>query len=130
MEWRWRSGPIGILLPLCLMLGACADIRGAPVSLSPPATADNAASITLAQDVQVDLSSGYHRVLREGTTWQPVGSIAQGEVYRPLNTVFSVEGTNVHEAYLVLSQRTLVGYYLPVEGTFVPQKVPIDVSVR
>ena len=35
---------------------------------------------------------------------------------------FTVEGANVHEAYLVLSGNVLVGFFLPVEGAFVDAK--------
>jgi hypothetical protein len=59
-----------------------------------------------------------------------VGHIQQGDVYRPRDTVFSVEGTNVHEAYLVLSGEKLVGYYLPAEHSYVTQSRPIDVPTQ
>jgi hypothetical protein len=59
------------------------------------------------------------RTLRSGSRWTLVGGIAQGLVYRPDGGVLTVEGANVHEAYLVVSGTELVGFYLPVEKAFV-----------
>lgn len=52
----------------------------------------------MARDIEIQLSTGYRRTLRQGTVWMAAGRIAEGEVYKPRDTVFSVEGTNVHEA--------------------------------
>lgn len=76
----------------------------------------------MVDNVHIKLSTGYDRTLRRGTVWLNVGSVAAGDVYRPRDTVFSLEGTNVHEAYLVLSDGRLVGYFLPAENSFVPQR--------
>ena len=63
---------------------------------------------------------GYRRTIREGSVWTRVGRVSQGEVYKPTNQVFVVEGTHVHEAYLVLDDNQVVGFYLPVERAFAP----------
>jgi hypothetical protein len=120
---------LAITLASCLLL-ACVDIRGASTSLSPPAEGTGTPSITVARDVQITLSTGYHRTLRQGTVWLAAGVIPEGSVYKPRDTVFSVEGTNVHEAYLVVSGGKLVGYYLPAEGSYVSQSQPIDIPIQ
>jgi hypothetical protein len=44
----------------------------------------------------------------------------QGNVYRTRDQVVTVEGSHIHEAYIVVTERSLVGFYLPVERTFSP----------
>ena len=77
-------------------------------------------SFLLDHDLDVDLPFGYRRVLRKGTRWTHVGSIAQGDVYTSNDQVLTVEASNVHEAYIVVSSANLVGFYLPVERTYSP----------
>lgn len=69
---------------------------------------------------------GYDRVLSKNSKWKLVGAIPQGDVYRSRDQVLSVECSNVHEAYLVLAQGSIVGYYLPVERGF----VKIDEAIK
>lgn len=123
----WLLAATGIAA--CLIT-ACADIRGQSATLTPLADGTAPSRVVVARDTEIELSTGYRRTLRQGTTWIAVGSIAQGEVYKPRDTVFSVEGTNVHEAYLVLSNGKLIGYYLPVERSYVSQEKPIDIPVQ
>ena len=44
-----------------------------------------------------------------------VGRVAQGLVLKPTQTVLTVEGAHMHEAYAVHRDGQLVGFYLPVE---------------
>lgn len=74
----------------------------------------------LQREAKVRLSSGYERKLVEGSRWRPIGSLPQGEVLRPMGSVFTIEGRQVHEAYLVVSDTRLVGFYLPGEARFSP----------
>ena len=53
-----------------------------------------------------------------GSTWRQTGVIPDGDVYKIENRVFTVEARHVHEAYLVVRDRSLVGFYLPVEQAF------------
>lgn len=57
--------------------------------------------------------------LRRGTRWRLLGSIERGTVFEPLDQVVTVNGYNVHEAYIVVQDDQLVGYYLPYENSFV-----------
>jgi hypothetical protein len=59
----------------------------------------------------------------------PVGRSAEGEIFRPADGVFTVEGTQVHEAYLVLDGNRLVGFYLPVERAFSPSRSDPDIRL-
>jgi hypothetical protein len=75
-------------------------------------------SFVLDQDVSIDLGFGYKRALRKGTRWTYVGTIVNGDVYKTTDQVLTVEASNIHEAYIVVEARKLVGFYLPVERTY------------
>ena len=69
---------------------------------------------------------GYSRTLQEGSNWDLIGSIPEGNVYKPRDQVLTVECSNVYEAYLVCVSQSLVGFYLPVEQGFVALKKAVD----
>lgn len=73
---------------------------------------------------------GYARTLRQGTRYDFVGTISDGEVYKSRDQVLTVECSNVFEAYLVVSKGSLVGFYLPVEKGFVSISKKIELPVR
>lgn len=105
-----------------LVLAGCAsEVVRTPAQLSPPA-AEHRPRLELAEEARVELSTGYSRVLPRGSAWEVRGAVPQGAVYRRADGVFTVEGTHVHEAYLVLSGDRLVGFYLPVEQAYSPAK--------
>jgi len=111
----------GVLLLIVLGLAACApEITRRPSQLTstapPPA---ETIEVTRAAKVSVG-PVGYARVIPQGSTWTRVGRVAEGDVYKPLDSVFTVEGAHVHEAYLVLADDRIVGFYLPVEKAFSP----------
>lgn len=72
----------------------------------------------------------YERTLVKGTHWYLVGAIPEGEVYKPKDQVLTVECSHVHEAYLVVSGDSLVGFYLPVEKGFAPISPIISLPIR
>jgi hypothetical protein len=73
---------------------------------------------------------GYQRTLQKETRWDLVGSIAEGEVYKPRDQVLTVECSHVHEAYLVVSGGNLVGFYLPVEKGVVTISPTIQLPLK
>ncbi len=75
---------------------------------------------TLGQDVNVSLNTGYKRKLKAGTRWHCIGKIENGDVYKTKDQILTVEGSNIYEAYIVVSERYLVGFYLPGNQTFSP----------
>ena len=109
----------GAVAGLALLLAACAaGVRHVP---SPgPVMKGEPRTVRMASDVEIRLPTGYGRTLRQGSRWGLVGGIAQGDVYRAEDGILTVEGANVHEAYLVVAGDRLVGFYLPVEKAFVP----------
>ena len=105
---------------------AAAVLYLAGCSLNPPhddmpaslRAGDARPDIVMTSKKKVGVSAMFRRVIPKDSRWSYVGSIAAGDVYQGVNTVFTVEGVDIHEAYLVISGRDLVGYYLPFEKTF------------
>ena len=109
-----RSWPIVLIA----LLAACAPaVVQVPTSSMTPSEGKH---LELSDTVYVSLSTGYTTVLKAQTTWALVGQIEQGEVYKTRDQVVTVEGSHIHEAYLVVKDGALVGFYLPVERTFSP----------
>ena len=70
------------------------------------------------------------RTLRKTTRWDQVGTIAEGDVLRSKDQVLTLECSNVHEAYLVMSGDKLIGFFLPFEKGFVPHSPPIELPIE
>lgn len=87
---------------------------------------------TVKAPVVFNLATGYTRTLKSGTELRAAGTIPQGRVLKPIDTVFTIEGRHVHEAYLVVSQGQVTGFYLPVEKAFslLSPAVPISLEER
>ena len=113
------------------MLGGCAldivSVKQAPATLTPVAAASPAS--LLATDVTVPLGTGFPTKLKQGTKWQRIGTLPQGDVYSTRDQVLTVEASNIHEAQLVVSGGNVVGFYLPVERTFAPAKTPTPLTL-
>jgi hypothetical protein len=107
-------------IALCILLMACAaEVTRHPTAITPMDSVVSGDQRRIAKNVLVTFDTGYERALRKDTMWKPVGNVPQGTVYASVDSVFSVEGAHVHEAYLVVSRGNLVGFYLPVERSFV-----------
>jgi hypothetical protein len=113
----------------CLLcVSACAAVQYTPTPLTPLAAATQPAERSLAQQAAFRLDTGYERTLKAGSAWRQAGAIAQGEVYRPVGAVFTLEGANIHEAWLVVRGDALTGFYLPAERAFSPLQSPVPLS--
>ena len=119
---------LGLPLIACCLLSACA-VPVQQLKLDQPIILAAGKNFVLANDARCSIGTGYSRVLRLGTRWQLFGVLAQGEVYRSPDQTLTVEGYNVHEAYLVVKDSTLVGFYLPVEKTFTPVSKPVQLTI-
>ena len=114
------------------MLGACAfdiaHIKQIPVELKTDSTESE--QFSLIEDVKVNVGTGYSRTLKSGTRWKCVGKIPQGNVYKTKDQILTVEASNIFEADIVVVDEQLIGFYLPVEGTFYPldksKKLPVN----
>lgn len=117
------------LLALTLScLSACA-LPVKQVKTAEPMVPATGRSFELSAEAECSISTGYDRVLRAGTRWNLFGTLREGEVYRSPDQVLTVEGYNVHEAYLIVKDATLVGFYLPVEQTITPVSKPVSLSI-
>lgn len=90
-----------------------------PATLVTSSNTVKAEVVRVVSDVEIEPDSGYSRALPRGYKLTAAGAINEGEVYRPTEGVFTVEGANMHEAWIVIRQNRLVGFYLPVEKSFV-----------
>ncbi len=121
-----------MLLSLSVFLSACAfdvmRLKQIPVELRTDSVYKESFSLT--DDIKVPAGPGYSRILKAGTRWECVGEISQGKVYQTKDQILTVEASNVFEAFIVVTDQKLVGYYLPIEGTFFPlddpEKLPIN----
>ena len=125
---RWH---LGSWLVLALLGGCASEVKRQAVELS-AIVLEAGQHHVAARDVEIVLESGYPRLIRAGTDFVAVGRIAQGLVLRPTQTVLTVEGAHMHEAYAVLNDGRLVGFYLPVERAFseLPQATPFPLVIR
>ena len=87
-------------------------------------------TLTLVNQLDVSFDSGYSRTLRSGTRFKEVGRIPQGTVLQPIDTVFTIEGRHVHEAYLVVNDAKIAGFYLPVEAAYTSLGIPTAIQLR
>src|SRR4030095_1515346 len=107
-----------LVAPLSLLVVACApEVVRRPAQLT-PVTGQSESAIEVLQGAYISVGPGYQRVIPRGSVWTSVGRTAQGEVFKPVGRVFTVEGTHIYEAYIVLDGDRVVGFYLPVERAF------------
>ncbi|WP_230958993.1 hypothetical protein [Burkholderia stagnalis] len=81
------------------------------------------------QEAIIHLSTGFDRRIAAGTQWRFVGTLPQGRVFRAVNKVFAIVGRQEHEAYLVLDDNRLVGFYLPGVAHFSPLDPPVSLQL-
>lgn len=119
-----------LLCMLVLSLAGCAaDLPRTPTSFNSNATG-RTESLVIAKAIEVTPTTGYSRTLKEGSTWKKVGTVPQGAVYKIENDVFLLEGAHMHEAYSVINNQKLVGFYLPFEQAFVAISPEVPLSIN
>jgi hypothetical protein len=59
-----------------------------------------------------------------------MGELNGSDVYKIKDDVFTLEGTHVHEAWLIIRGTDLVGFYLPVEKTVNRLNTPVHVNFQ
>jgi len=123
------SAPVFAAIALTFALSGCASVTTSAAKLS-RVGADNARTTVLAKSVFFKLDTGYERMLPEGAVWREVGTLPEGTVYRPVGRVLTVEGSQVHEAWLVVSNERLVGFYLPGEAAYSPLSAVVSLNLK
>jgi hypothetical protein len=128
IEGSKRIARLAFLLCVALTFGCAfnlADVTYQSVRMEP--VGNESTPFVLAADTPISgAPCGYSRSLRKATIWYPVGRVAEGVIYRSPDQTLTIECSNVFEAYLVVTERRLVGFYLPVEKGFSPLGKPIE----
>ena len=110
---------------LPVVLSACAaNVPVKAVELAPLAAP--VAELQVASATPVLLPTGYTRTVPERSRWRAAGTLPEGIVYEPLDTVFAIEGRHVHEAWLVVRDGAIRGFYLPAENNYSPLPQPVS----
>jgi len=116
------------ILALALVAGCAAEVKVKPAQLAP--LQQPASEIVVASDLPVRLSTGYTRTVPQRSRWRASGTLAQGTVYQPVNTVFAIEGRHMHEAWLVVRGGALQGFWLPGENHYSPLGEPLSIPLE
>jgi hypothetical protein len=127
---NWHA--IGCIVFIFWIINACAfdlaHIKFDPVQIKEFAGISRSFSVQEDTDL-TSLPCRYSRKLRKNSKWECIGTIDQGEVYKPINQCFTLECSNVYEAFLVIQNDNLIGFYLPVEKGYNSLKTPIPLSL-
>jgi hypothetical protein len=118
-----RSRSLGRLLAagaLCAALAACQSVQVTPVSYTPLAASAKASEIQLAQPVTAILSNENTTTLQAGSRWVQVGTLQQGDVYKPATGVFMTNARRVRETWIVIAKGAVQGFYFPGETLYTP----------
>ena len=109
---------ISLLAVLCFCLPGCAVKQVPVVQVQTPAVVEPI-TFTLDASAVAKADNASKVELRGGTRWQRAGKIDQGDIFKSRDQVIALVAFNTHEAWLVINQTRLVGFYLPVERSFV-----------
>ena len=117
------------LLLACGVTACASEVARQPVELSatPP---QQQKRYVASQPASIMLDSGYPRTISRETEFLEIGRIKQGSVLKPVNTSFTVEGAHMHEAYPVVENGRVTGFYLPVERAFSPLSQPTTLVIE
>jgi UPF0288 family protein (methanogenesis marker protein 3) len=110
-----------------LIVGCAAEVVRTPEQLT---VSNQAGQIEITKLVTIAMGPGNEKNLFTGSRWANIGNVKQGEVFKPVGTVFSIQGANSHEAYLVIAEKKLVGFYLPGDRAWSALSVPIAIEFK
>ena len=122
---------VGLFIAAAVMSGCAFDIvqvTQAPTQFT--AATDSNNDFQLTGPVTAHLGTGFPTHLLGGSHWTKVGTVPEGSVYRTPDQIVKVEGSNIQEAWIVVSNGTLVGFYQPVEKTFAPLASPVALPLE
>lgn len=129
------GGPILLIVWLAgLLAGGCAFdvsyVKKVPVKFTSDKDLAAAPEFLLKDSVRVRLGTGFPTYLQNGTRWRLTGRTEVGSVYSTKDQIVTVEASNIYEAMLVVSNRNITGFYLPVEKLLVPVSPPIPIRTE
>ncbi len=111
------------------LVGCSAEVVRRPATLT-AASGQPTTTIEVLERASIPVGPGHSRVIDRGSVWRLIGRSVGGEVFKPVDQVFTVEGKRIREAYLVLDGDRVVGFYLPVEQAFAPAPEQTRLSIR
>jgi hypothetical protein len=117
------------VLSLCLC-GCAFDVSHVKQTPAAFTSASDSPSFLLIREVKARLGTGFPTILRANTTWNQVGATEAGKVYATKDQVVKVEASNIYEAYIVVSNNCLTGFYLPVEKTVTPLSHALPLEIQ
>jgi hypothetical protein len=120
---------VPVIAVLLGCLGACAA-PSAPSQLVARSSFTQPQLRTLARETTIKLDSGYFGTLEAGSTWEVLGVIPDGEVYRPVKDMLTLEAANIREAYLIVRSDLLVGFYSPADRSVSVMQAPVPLIFR
>ena len=126
-----RTAIMALCVGAALASGCASEVKRVPVEVTTSVPEAGRRFVTTVP-VEARPESGYSRTIRADTEFVVVGRIAQGLVLKPTQTVLTLEGAHMHEAYAVHRDGTWVGFYLPVERAYsaLPLPVPMPLQER
>ncbi|OQA33300.1 MAG: hypothetical protein BWY57_01302 [Betaproteobacteria bacterium ADurb.Bin341] len=117
-------------LALTFILCACAsEVVRHSSSLSPQVTSPTSRWVLLS-DAAIEADSSYNRIIPGNTEFVHIGTLPEGKVLKPTNTVLTIEGKHMHEVYIVIKNNVLIGFYMPVEKSFAPLTKKIHLNFK
>ncbi|WP_256985615.1 hypothetical protein [Bordetella genomosp. 1] len=127
---RKHGARIALMAAAGMVLSGCLSVSTQQVALAPVTDVDSANELSLARNVIFTLSNGTNQTLPAGSCWRRAGAIAQGDVYRPLDRNFVIQGRRQAEAWIVAAGGKLAGFYLPGERSYTPLSHPVTLPVE
>lgn len=129
---KFSTSSLCFLFAFTLLLSGCAfnviSLQQKPTTFQSASSDDQ--PFSLAAEAKPRLSEGRATKLKANTLWKQVGAIAEGAVYHTKDQVVTVEASNQFEADIVVNGSELVGFYLPVQNTFVAVAKPVTLSIN
>ena len=120
----------GLLVLATLVVGCASEIPHRSTAFRDLELQDRPRVVRVEVDTVVEWGSiNLNRRITAGTVWRQVGQIPEGQVFRPVQGVFTIEGAHVHEAMLVLRGNTLEGFFLTHEKAYVQAKPAIQLKL-
>jgi hypothetical protein len=105
-----------------------AHVRYKPAEYVP--SPDVRKSFVVDENMEITEGTCYDRTLKKGKRWNLAGMIREGEIFKSSEQILTLECSNVHEAYLVVANSSIVGFYLPVEKGFVGLTKPMKITIQ
>ena len=129
-----ESSRMGVRVQRLMLWVAAVPLAGCAAVPDPTVTdvhlteAPDPSQVTLSEPARLRL--GRYELTVPAGAWRHLGSIPAGDVYKPVDSVLIVGGSDSYEAYLVVSEGAAVGIYMPFENSFVVARDPVPLQME